>query len=251
VAFIPFYDGEPLRHIRRAYVTYALIAANILVFFIVQDGRWSASDYASAVSYGVIPATFSDLAVRPSDLDEIPDFLTLLTYGFLHGDLWHLFGNMIFLWVFADNVEDSLGRVRFLIFYFLSLVGAGYAYVLAEPQSEAPVIGASGAVAGVIAAYLILHPFAKVWILALGRIPLHLSAFWVLGFWILFQLYQVVFTEGGEIAWWTHIGGFLTGALVVLLLKPADVPLFARPEPAPEPLPELEAAEVDDLGTPR
>jgi membrane associated rhomboid family serine protease len=101
--------------------------------------------------------------------------------------------------------------------------------VLAAPGSETPVIGASGAVAGVVAAYLILHPFAKVWILALGRIPLRLSSFWVLGFWGFYQVYEVAMSEPGEeIAWWTHIGGFLTGALLVLLLRRRGVVLFDR-----------------------
>jgi membrane associated rhomboid family serine protease len=139
---------------------------------------------------------------------------------------------MIFLFVFADNLEDALGRWRFLAFYCLSAVGAGYVHVLAGPYSEAPVIGASGAVAGVVAGYLILFPYSKVWILAFGRIPLHLRSYWVLGFWAAYQVYQVMVAEPGDIAWWTHIGGFVTGAILVMLLRRRGVVLFGYdPEP--------------------
>src|SRR3990167_1809132 len=163
--FIPFHDANPLRHIKRGWVTWSLIAANCLIFlFTVSD---SDALQGSVTSFGLIPAVFNNTVDLPADLQTVPDVFTLLTYAFLHGDVWHLFGNMIFLWVFADNVEDAFGHWRFLAFYCLSAIGAGYVHVLAAPDSEIPVIGASGAVAGVVAAYLILHPFAKVWILAL------------------------------------------------------------------------------------
>ena len=113
--------------------------------------------------------------------------VTLVTYAFLHGDFWHLAGNMIFLWVLADNVEDALGHGRFLIFYLLCAIAGGYAYVLTDPASAAPVIGASGAIAGCISAYLLLHPKAKMWVLVFARIPIRLSALYVLGFWIVVQ----------------------------------------------------------------
>ncbi len=225
--FIPFHDANPLRHIRRAWVTLSLIAANCAIFFLSLGD--SDAIQGSAISFGLIPAVFNNEIDLPADLQTVPDVFTLLTYAFLHGDVWHLFGNMIFLWVFADNVEDSLGHLRFLAFYCLSAIGAGYVHVLAAPASETPVIGASGAVAGVAAAYLILHPFAKVWILALGRIPLRFASFWVLGFWALWQVYEVSMSEPGEeIAWWTHIGGFLTGAILVLLLRRRGAVLFDR-----------------------
>jgi len=226
VPFIPFHDANPLRHIERAWVTWSLIAANCVIFlFSLGD---SDAVQSSAISFGLIPAAFNGAIDLPADYQSIPDGLTLLTYAFLHGDFWHLFGNMIFLWVFADNVEDSLGHLRFLAFYCLSAMGAGYAQVLAAPASEAPIIGASGAVAGVVAAYLILHPFAKVWILALGRIPLRFSSFWVLGFWVSYQVFEVATATTGEIAWWTHIGGFVAGAILVIFLRRRGVPLFAR-----------------------
>ena len=126
---------------------------------------------SSAIRFGLIPGVFNGVYSLPPEYQTVPDALTLLTYAFLHGDIWHLLGNMVFLWVFADNVEDALGHLRFLLFYCLSAIGAGYVHVLATPASDAPVIGASGAVAGVVAGYVLLHPFAKVWILAVGRTP--------------------------------------------------------------------------------
>ena len=224
--FIPFHDANPLRHIARSWVSWSLIAANCLIFFL-SSGDIDAIQ-SSAYRFGLIPAVFNDAMVLPADFQAVPDALTLLTYSFLHGDVWHLFGNMIFLWVFADNVEDGLGHIRFLAFYCLCAVAAGYVHVLAAPASEVPVIGASGAVAGVVAGYLILHPFAKVWILAFGRIPMRFASFWVLGFWALYQVYEVATSVPGEIAWWTHIGGFLTGAALVVVLRRRGVVLFDR-----------------------
>ncbi|MEP5514601.1 MAG: rhomboid family intramembrane serine protease [Bauldia litoralis] len=191
------------------------------------------------LSFGLIPGVFNDYFVLPDDLVVVSDQMTLLTYAFLHGSLWHLVGNMVFLWVFADNVEDAFGHVRFIIFYVLCAIGAGYAYVLTDPTSQAPVIGASGAVAGIVAAYLMLHPPQKVWVLVLARVPLRLSAFWVLGFWVLFQVYAILVAQpGDEVAWWSHIGGLITGAILVVFLRRRGVPLFdrARALPAPAPL---------------
>jgi membrane associated rhomboid family serine protease len=226
VPFIPFHDTNPLRHIPRAWVTWSLIGLNCLIFFFsLGDGD---AIQSSAISFGLIPAVLNGAIDLPAGYQSIPDGATLLTYAFLHGDFWHLFGNMIFLWVFADNVEDSLGHWRFLVFYCLSAMAAGYVQVLATPASEAPVIGASGAVAGVVAAYLVLHPFTKVWILVLGRIPLRFSSFWVLGFWALYQVFEVTTSEAGEIAWWTHIGGFVAGAVLVVFLRRPGVRLFSR-----------------------
>ncbi len=241
--FIPFYDSNPHRYIKYCFVTWALIAANTIVFLLTLTDPDALQ--SSALSFGLIPAVFNDTVDLPADFLAVPGWVTLLTYSFLHGDIWHLFGNMIFLWVFADNVEDALGHWRFLAFYCLCAIGAGYVHVLAGPFSEAPVIGASGAVAGIVAGYLILYPYSKVWILALGRIPLRLRSYWVLGFWAGYQVFQVLVAEPGEIAWWTHVGGFVTGAVLVLLLRRRGVVLFGYdPEPA-----EAAAGNVDEAAT--
>ena len=230
MAFIPLYDGNPLRYIRHPWVAWGLIAVNAAVFFFFEGGLKGA-DEASVLSYGLIPALVDHVLPRPDDLAAIPEWATLFTYSFLHADFWHLGGNMIFLWVFADNVEDCLGHVRFLIFYVICAIAAGGAYVLSSPASHAPVIGASGAIAGVVAAYFLLYPYAKIWILAFGRIPLRLNALWVLGFWILFQVYAAFQTSNDDTAWWAHIGGLASGAILVLFLRRPGVRLFARPVP--------------------
>jgi membrane associated rhomboid family serine protease len=208
-------------------VAWGIIAANFVVYFSVAVGGEGAQ--ASVYTFGLIPAAFNGLAERPLEIAAIPDALTLVTYAFLHADLMHLLGNMIFLWVFADNVEDALGHLRYFVFYILCAIAAGYAFVLSDPASEAPVIGASGAVGGNIAAYLLLHPRAKVWILLLLRIPLRLSAVYVLGFWILFQFVAALGTDGEDgIAWWAHIGGLVAGAVLVVFMRRRGVPLFDR-----------------------
>jgi membrane associated rhomboid family serine protease len=235
VAFIPLYDGTPYRYIRRPFVTWGLLAANILVFFLVEHGTWSDANSTAIGSFGIIPALFDNIFRRPSYFVQIPEWSVLLTYSFFHADFLHLAGNMIFLWVFADNVEDAMGHLRFFLFYMLCSAGSGAAYIISDPAGQAPMIGASGAIAGVVAAYFILLPNAKIWILALDIIPLHIRAVWVLGFWVLFQVYAFLFAGNGDlVAWPVHLGGLVCGAILVLFLRRPGVPLFYRPPP-PEP----------------
>jgi membrane associated rhomboid family serine protease len=225
--FIPVHDGRPLAHIRYPIGTWTLIATNILVFLVVQSGGFAGADQASVFSYGLIPAVYNQQAILPADFVEVPRGLTLLTYAFFHADALHLAGNMVFLWVFADNVEDAFGHVRFVVFYGLCVVGAGFAYVLSDPSSEVQVVGASGAIAGIVAAYFILHPLQKIWVLAFARIPLRLGALWVLGAWIVFQFYAVIVADpDDQVAWWAHIGGLVSGAVLVFVLRRRGVPLF-------------------------
>ena len=135
---------------------------------------------------------------------------------------------MLFLWVFGDNVEDALGHIKFLIFYALCAVAGALLHGLIAPESQVPLIGASGAIAGVVTAYLMLHPRVKVWILAFGRIPLRIPAYITLALWILFQF--VMFAVGGDeqISFACHVGGIIAGAVLVLVLRSRDVPLFDR-----------------------
>ncbi len=223
MAFIPIYDTNPLRNIRRPWVAWGLIVVNILVYFLVESGTAGEASDASVIAFGLFPAVFSGIDVSRA---AVPDVATLITYSFLHADFWHLAGNMIFLWVLADNVEDALGHVRFLIFYLLCAAGAGYVFVLSDPSTTGPVIGASGAIAGIIVAYLILHPRAKMWVLAFGRIPLRLSAVYVLGFWVVFQVIAVFTGSQSNVAWWTHLGGLACGAALVLVMRRRNTPLF-------------------------
>jgi membrane associated rhomboid family serine protease len=240
LACIPLYDTNPLRNLRYPWVAWTFSAANIIVYFFIETGSFAHEPTnASAVSFGLVPAYFNATISHAFTLHSVPDLITIITYSFLHADFWHLAGNMIFLWVFADNVEDALGHFRYFLFYLICAGVAGYGFVLSDPLSEAPVIGASGAVAGNIAAYLLLYPRAKVWVLLLLRLPLRLRVEWVLGFWILFQLYSAFAGGEAEVAWWAHISGLVTGAILVLFMRKRGVPLFAKalPEHPPRPPP--------------
>lgn len=223
--FIPIYDGKPLVNIRRPYVNLALIAANFIVFlgFQLPAGVGTVS-----ISLGLIPALVNQHAVLPEALVWVPTEASLLTYAFLHGSLLHLGGNMLFLWVFGDNVEDAMGHVKYLIFYLASAFLAGLLHVAVFPESSAPLIGASGAVAGVVAAYLMLHPRMRVWVLAFGKIPLPISAQWCLGAWIGFQVFQFLFAADSPVSWSAHVGGIIAGGILVVLLKHRHTPLFDR-----------------------
>ena len=168
MVFIPIHDANRLKHIDYHYATIGLIAANVAVFLLTQIDLGG----ETVLAFTLIPSTLTGYELRPDAIALLPEPATLLTYSFLHADIWHLGGNMVFLWVFGDNVEDAVGHARFLLFYALCAIGGGLAHVLVEPTSAAPLIGASGAVAGIVAAYLILHPRVKVWVLFFARIPI-------------------------------------------------------------------------------
>ncbi|MBW3096510.1 rhomboid family intramembrane serine protease [Pseudohoeflea coraliihabitans] len=227
--FVPLHDRNSLKHIRLQYVTWLLIAVNVIVYLLTTlAGPDSGFAQAAMLSYGFIPSVVNDLAELPPEFVVIPETLSYVTYAFLHADILHLGSNMLFLWVFGDNVEDALGHIRFLAFYLICAAAGAAAHNLLLPASIAPLIGASGAVAGVISAYLILHPRVRVWILVLGRIPLPLPAYIPLLFWIGMQVYMVIADPDGEVSWATHLGGILAGAVLVVVLRRRSVPLFDR-----------------------
>ncbi len=223
--FIPLYDDNRLRHIRLQYVTIGLILANVLVYSATTLGGENFTN-AAVLGLSFIPSVVHDKVELSPEFVVIPAKLSYLTYSFLHADIFHLGGNMLFLWVFGDNVEDALGHVRYLIFYVASAVGGAFFHGWVAPGSEQPLIGASGAIAGVVAAYLILYPRVKVWVLAFARIPLRIRAYIVLLLWILLQF--VMFAMGGQdqISWACHIGGIVTGAVLVVVLRSRGVPLL-------------------------
>jgi membrane associated rhomboid family serine protease len=184
------------------------------------------------MSFAVIPnelwaaSLFGGATPGPNDTIAIPESWTLVSYMFLHGDVLHIIGNMLFLWVFGDNVEDAMGHFRFLVFYIACGVLAALFHSWMLPESNIGLIGASGAVAGVIAAYLLLHPKVNVWILVLRVIPVKLTAAWVLGAWIAMQFVMVMLPQVGPIAWWAHIGGLIAGAVLIVFMRRPGVPLF-------------------------
>jgi len=174
-------------------------------------------------SYGVIPAKYFHLG-QVDRWNIVDRFLPLFTSLFLHGGWFHLIGNMIYLWIFGDNVEDMMGHIKYLIFYLICGLGANYAHLYTNASSSIPTIGASGAVAGVMGAYFILFPRSRVWTL----FPIfffiqiiQLPAFTFLGFWFLMQFFMGFFSLGlqGGVAWWAHIGGFAAGALLVFIFR--------------------------------
>lgn len=228
---IPIRDENPTR--RTAYVTIAIIVLCVLVF-IWQLSHPARAQQALVYSLGFIPATVFADARLPPELYLVPPEMTLFTAMFMHGGLLHLGGNMLYLWIFGNNVEDAMGRVRFVLFYLLCGVAASFAQAWSNPDSTLPMIGASGAVAGVLGAYLLLHPSARVLVvLPLGFIlyPFHLPAVAVLGIWFLIQFISYGGSSPDEpgVAWLAHVGGFLAGMALIPLFKERGIPLFGGP----------------------
>jgi membrane associated rhomboid family serine protease len=212
--------GDEIRPRRVPIVNYALIAVNVLVFF--YEFLLGARAEGLLMSLGAVPAFITDPANHPLA------FLTLLSSMFLHGGWAHLIGNMLYLGIFGDNVEDILGHTLYLLFYLAAGVAAGLAQVAMAPNSMVPAVGASGAIAGVLAVYLVLYPTAPVRVLVpvflfmrVARLPAAL----VLGLWFVIQLFNGYLSLGmdtmstGGVAWFAHIGGFVVGLAVGLLLR--------------------------------
>ena len=211
----PIRDHNPSG--RTPYVTYALIALNVVVFI----SYWDLFNDDRAISrffyhWGMIPAVISDGG----------DLHTLITSMFLHGGFMHLAGNMLFLWIFGDNMEDKMGHDGFLLFYIVAGIGAALAQVIAAPWSLTPMVGASGAIAGVMGGYLLLFPRAKVDIIFIFIVffkILPVPAWLSLGVWFVLQLYNGVgaVTDGSGVAYWAHAGGFVVGVVLAF-------PVFLR-----------------------
>jgi membrane associated rhomboid family serine protease len=242
---IPVYDNDPLEKSHRAYVTWALIAINIAIF-VFQEGATDKVSTQILVNFALFPVAVTGDAVTGGFM---PPSFTVFTYMFLHGGWMHVLLNMLFLFVLGDNIEDALGRGRYLAFYLLCGMAGGGAHVLAAPHSNVPLVGASGAIAGVIAAYLMIRPCAKITVLIFGFVPIKLASYWVLGFWTLSQVWHVLSLEQGDTAWWAHIGGLGAGAVLITVIRPAGVVLFEcmRPEDAIA----AQSASHGPWGTPR
>ena len=218
---IPLKDDNPTSN--KPVITYFLIGSCILIFLI----QLSSQSYKTGqlfYSYGLIPSVLMGHDQLPSDLYKVPASITIFSSMFLHGGFMHLAGNMLYMWIFADNIEDNLGPTKFLIFYLISGVGAAMAQVLMDTHSQIPMVGASGAIGGVLGAYLINHPQARVLVL----IPfgffsqlIKIRAIYVLGFWFVLQFINSSMTSsnGGGVAYAAHIGGFVSGMILILFLN--------------------------------
>src|SRR5690606_32618972 len=244
--FVPLHDENSLKNIRYPWVTILLIAINVCVYFL----ETARLDELAIAGFAIIPKELFDTSLLPISVETVgprfPERLTLLSYMFFHGDILHLAGNMLFLWVFGDNVEDALGHVRFLLFYLAAAAGGAFMHFLALPESDTPLIGASGAVAGVVTAYLILHPKVRLWVLVFGRLPLRLPAFVPILLWIAYQFYMFSALPDDRVSWPTHVGGILAGALLVLVLRRRGVPLFDRAVVTPQSVEVGDASGKDD-----
>ncbi len=229
---IPVQDDIPTRI--RPYVTWTLIAACVAAF----TGQFTSGGTGferSVFALGGIPSVLLGSVSLPPDLAWVPPWATVVTSMFLHGGLGHLLGNMLFLWIFGNNVEDAMGHLRFLAFYLLCGVAAVLTQVLPDPTSNLPMVGASGAISGVLGAYMLLYPRARV-LLALPPPFIFITigwfrAIWVLAGWFALQLLMGAGAgspdgEAGGVAFGAHIGGFVAGVALIPLFKFADVPLF-------------------------
>jgi len=228
--FLPLYDDNPTA--RMPVVTYALIGLCAGVFL------WQLGQNAEAVAYryGMIPAVVFGTAQLPHNLAVLAPWATVFTSMFLHAGWLHIGGNMLFLWIFGNNVEDVLGHLRYLLLYLLSGVAAAMGQALSDPASTVPMLGASGAIAGVLGAYLLLYPYANVHVLVLIIIIVRIvtvPAWIMLSLWFAAQLLSGLMSSGGAgVAFWAHVGGFATGIVLLLLLRPAGLELLRPPRTA-------------------
>jgi membrane associated rhomboid family serine protease len=239
---IPLKDDIPTR--RFPIATVALIAINVIVYFVFEQGFWGLGEIGNnrVIEYGAIPIEITDPGTECATVaggsaiqcgpdvfapDQAPAWITILTSMFLHGSLLHLGGNMLFLWIFGNNIEDSMDEFRFVLFYLAGGVIAVAAQVLVDPNAAVPTVGASGAIAAVLGGYALLYPRARVitvvFIVIFFTI-IELPALLVLGFWILIQLFlgandlgsQAAGGSGG-VAYFAHIGGFVFGLIAIRL----------------------------------
>ena len=212
---IPLKDDNPTSS--KPIVTYFIIGLCVLVF-LMQLGSQSYRTGQLFYSYGLIPSVLMGHNQLPMDVYIVPAYITIFSSMFMHGGFMHIIGNMLYMWIFADNIEDDLGSKKFIIFYLLSGIGAAMTQVLMDTHSQVPMVGASGAIGGVLGAYLINYPNARVLVL----IPfgffsqlLKIRALYVLGFWFILQF----ISSGGGVAYAAHIGGFVSGIILILFFN--------------------------------
>jgi len=224
---IPLRDENPSGI--KPVINYALIVLCVLAF--LWQLSYGRAQEAVIYAFGLIPSVLFGYDALPSDLAVVPPTVTLLTSMFMHGGWMHLIGNMLYLWIFGDNVEDAMGHVKYVIFYVLCGLAAAFTQAIPDPHSTIPMVGASGAISGVLGAYLLLYPHARVLVLVpLGFFSrvMHLPASLVLGLWFALQFLSNILSSkaGGGVAFRAHIGGFIAGMLLVAVFKRREFRLF-------------------------
>lgn len=227
---IPLHDDNPTE--TTSFVTFGIVIAATLVF-IYQLTLGPVAGQRFVYQYGAIPAILFGIAALPPEVMALPASMSLITSMFLHGGFMHLIGNMLYLWIFGNNIEDAMGHGRFVAFYLICGVMAAMSHAVMAPGSTAPMIGASGAISGVLGAYLLLYPRARVYVLIpLGLFfwRMYVPAGFVLGFWFVLQLLSsTAAAGGGGVAWFAHIGGFLAGMSLIGFFKHRSVRFFNPP----------------------
>ncbi len=227
---IPLHDSNPRVYIRAHYVTITLVVVNLLIFLLML-GLSEAELFDAVIGYALIPARlFTDLEL-PDGVAGATPLLSLVSYQFLHGGWEHVLFNMLFLWVFGDNIEDALGHKKFLLFFVLCGVAGGLLHSVLDPESVVPTIGASGSISGVLGAYLLLYPRARLLVLLFVFIPIRLPALLVIGAFFAQDLIWAATNSPAalNVAVWAHIGGFLAGMALVVVLKNPRVVVWHRP----------------------
>ena len=227
---IPLHDDNPTKI--TPVLTIGFIVTCVLVFF-YQVSLPGQPGQLFVLQYGAIPAVVFGHAALPPELAGLPAVASLVSSMFLHGGWMHLIGNMLYLWIFGNNIEDVMGHRRFIFFYLICGILAALSHALIDTSSQVPMVGASGAISGVLGAYVLLFPRAQVMVfIPLGFFMrlMYIPAGFVLGFWFLLQLLSGsanLGQGGGGVAWFAHVGGFVAGMALIGLFKRSDVPFFA------------------------
>ena len=237
--FLPLFDDNPSH--RSPYVSWTILALCVLVFF-WQTSINAYDERLAFYTYGFVPALLSGDVMLPAEIAIIPAWATIITSMFLHGGFLHVGGNMLYLWIFGDNVEDSMGPARFVVFYLLCGAAAALAQFAINPASSVPMVGASGGIAGILGAYVLLHPKAAIRTIIVVIVFIrfiNLPAWLILGVWIAGQFVAVpaALSEtsgGGGVAYFAHIGGFIAGMALIPFFKRRDVPLFGANDTTPK-----------------
>ncbi len=233
----PVRDDNP--QYLKPYATYIILGLNVLAWVFIQGLGMEPSLSQSVCQLGLLPGELLQLAapgaatqIGPDTYCQItssPNWMSVINHMFLHGGWMHIIGNMWFLWIFGDNVEDSMGHLRFMIFYLLCGLAAAGLQIFSNPDSVVPMVGASGAIGGVMGAYVVLYPRVKVHMLVILGFYITtfaIPAIWMLGYWFLIQLlggFTSIGKTGGGVAFWAHIGGFMAGALLIQLFKDSEL----------------------------
>lgn len=232
---IPLKDDNPTEITPVVTITFIVICSLVFIYEFMLPPQ---SSEMFVYMYGAIPSVVFGHVQLPPELVALPAYGTLISSMFLHGGWMHLIGNMLYLWIFGNNIEDVMGHGKFIVFYLVCGVLAALSHAVIDPQSEIPMVGASGAIAGVLGAYLLLYPRAKVLVLVpygfMGTF--YIPAVVVLGLWFLMQLFSGGMSlghEGGGVAFFAHIGGFIAGMVLIGLFKHPHVQFFNKSHSPP------------------